>query len=879
MTFFNKLILILRKKDLTKWLKVFFNVFIIILIVTEGHKFVKEIKLGETVYLLRTIRPAYWLLFICAGCLGVLLITLYDLVWFHFNKRDIRRRTIVKTSWIASAINNVIGMGGLTGAYIRTVFYKKANIEDFDILKINLLIVPASVTGLGVLMWYNLHSIFSAESAAINEHPFILALLIVFCCYILVYLLSEFIPFSSVKKQLTKWGFIGSFKLKIALVAVSAVEWFAAALLLWLIADHINPGLNVNHVIFFFAVSAAVGILSFIPAGFGSFDLMMIFGLQAVGVSGAEAAGVLILFRIFYYFIPLIIASFLMAVDAIPSGDAFPLIKEIPFWDKIKRKNYVTAYQLNILKDITVVALWLLTLIAAGIMILSTLTPELPERIHFIEDIIPVPFLQFSNGATLLSGLILLALSDGIKLRIKKAYYASIGVLVAGGLFNLIKGFNFEELIIFTAILVVLKYSKDKFYRNSIPRNWWKLLKQTVISQFVVFLYMLSGQSQPFSFYRLHRGAGLLYQTPSDYFNNGIAIGVLIQILIVIWFFLQNGRPPWNQQSRSEIFETLERYTSRNRGNALTHLIYSGDKHLYETVDGLALFAFKPFKDKLVVLGDPIGKLDDLTDYLEEFRRYADLYGYIPVFYQAGRENLTKYHEIGYTFFKLGEEAYVGLDGFDPGDKRYKAFRNTKNKMEREGWRFDFSEPVHEEEVLNELEKLSLEWLGNRREKGFSLGRFDREYLNRSPIVLLRNDSGKIAAFASIMPMYDGGEALSVDLMRLSKEAPSGSMDYLFMNLIQWSKERGYSYFNLGMAPLSNVGESQYALKEEKAARQVFSHGGAFYNFKGLRKYKEKFHPEWHPKYLAYPKQLRITPLLIDISIMISSSYKSRIKE
>ncbi len=346
----------------------------------------------------------------------------------------------------------------------------------------------------------------------------------------------------------------------------------------------------------------------------------------------------------------------------------------------------------------------------------------------------------------------------------------------------------------------------------------------------------------------------------------------------MIWFFVQNQKAPWSRQTKSEIYGTLDRFICCREGNALTHLIYSGDKYLYASADGRALIAFRPYKDKLVALGDPIGDLENFTDYLEEFRRYADLYGYLPIFYQVCQESLTKYHEIGYTFFKLGEEAYVDLNSFDLGDRRYKAFRNTRNRMEREGVQFAVSEPTHSGELLNELEKLSQEWLGRRREKGFSLGRFDRGYLNRSQIALLKDAGGKVTAFASIMPFYDK-KTLSVDLMRFSKDSPSGSMDYLFMNLLQWAKERGFTSFNLGMAPLSNVGESQYALKEEKAARQLFNYGGAFYHFKGLRKYKEKFDPEWYPKYLAYPKQLRITPLLIDISIMVSRSYKNHIKE
>ena len=36
-------------------------------------------------------------------------------------------------------------------------------------------------------------------------------------------------------------------------------------------------------------------------------------------------------------------------------------------------------------------------------------------------------------------------------------------------------------------------------------------------------------------------------------------------------------------------------------------------------------------------------------------------------------------------------------------------------------------------------------------------------------------------------------------------------MDFMFVNLFNWSKEQGYSKFNMGLAPLSQVGQSKYS--------------------------------------------------------------------
>ena len=104
------------------------------------------------------------------------------------------------------------------------------------------------------------------------------------------------------------------------------------------------------------------------------------------------------------------------------------------------------------------------------------------------------------------------------------------------------------------------------------------------------------------------------------------------------------------------------------------------------------------------------------------------------------------------------------------------------------------------------------------------------------------------------MPAYDE-ISLSVDLMRFDHDTcPNGTMDALFVNLLLWSKEQNYKYFNLGMAPLSNVGLAPFAHEQEKFAKFVYKFGNYWYKFSGLRNYKEKFHPDWEPRYLAYPK-------------------------
>jgi len=54
----------------------------------------------------------------------------------------------------------------------------------------------------------------------------------------------------------------------------------------------------------------------------------------------------------------------------------------------------------------------------------------------------------------------------------------------------------------------------------------------------------------------------------------------------------------------------------------------------------------------------------------------------------------------------------------------------------------------------------------------------------------------------------------------------------------------------------------------------MYEHGESLYNFQGLRSYKEKFHPRWEPRYLAFQGGLRLPRILADVSVLIAGGYR-----
>jgi len=275
-----------------------------------------------------------------------------------------------------------------------------------------------------------------------------------------------------------------------------------------------------------------------------------------------------------------------------------------------------------------------------------------------------------------------------------------------------------------------------------------------------------------------------------------------------------------------------------------------------------------------VSMGDPVGSEEEWPDLIWRFREISDCYGGWAVFYEVGQESLHFYLDLGLTLIKLGEEARVPLSDFSIEGSARKNLRYTKRKLEKEGCLFEIIFPEKIPSVLEHLKRISDAWLEQKHthEKGFSLGFFEPEYLKRFPAGVVRKD-GRIIAFANIWQGAEKDE-LSIDLMRYFPDSPHDVMKYLFIQILLWGKAQGYQWFNLGMAPLSGLENRALAPLWSRLGAFVFRHGEDFYNFQGLRQYKDKFDPVWQPKYLACPGGMVLPHILANLAALISGGVK-----
>jgi phosphatidylglycerol lysyltransferase len=288
------------------------------------------------------------------------------------------------------------------------------------------------------------------------------------------------------------------------------------------------------------------------------------------------------------------------------------------------------------------------------------------------------------------------------------------------------------------------------------------------------------------------------------------------------------------------------------------------DKSYFFSLSKNCFLAYRVGANFAVALADPVGPEEEIEETIRGFTGFCKENDWGLGFHQVLPDFLPLYTQLGFRKLKIGDDAIVDLTHFTLEGSAGKEFRHTVNKMEKSDVRIMQYEPPIPEDVLLQVKEVSDEWLQipGRRERGFTLGMFEPNYIKSTPVFSAVDKDGKMLAFVNIIPSYRQEEA-TIDLMRRRTEAPNGIMDYLFVKLFLYNKEKGYKRFSLGMAPMSGFQENEEASMEEKAIHYFFQHLNFLFSFTGLRQYKAKFATFWEPRYTVYQNPLDLPRLAI----------------
>lgn len=479
-------------------------------------------------------------------------------------------------------------------------------------------------------------------------------------------------------------------------------------------------------------------------------------------------------------------------------------------------------------------------------------------------------------GASLI-GVLCLLLAQGLRRRLSAAWILTTVLLLVGALLSLLKGFDWEEASLLTLTACLLAVFRGSFYRPSrlleLPFSPVYVVASACVIGASVWLLLFAYQDVPYS-HQLWWQFTLDADAPRG-LRSLLGSAVLLVIVALTWL-LRTARPTIHLPTGDELQRAnriLQSSDQPDGGLALT-----GDKALLFHPQDDAFLMYARRGRSLVALYDPIGPAQRRAEMIWQFRDLCDIHHARPVFYQVRAENLPFYMDIGLTAIKLGEEARVDLVRFDldAKGKEMKDLRYTWNRGGRDGLSLEIHEPG--QAPLEELKVISDAWLESKnvREKGFSLGRFSAEYLQHFRIALIRFQ-GQPVAFANLLETHSR-ELASLDLMRAHPQAPKLTMEFLMIGLIQHYKTHGYARFSLGMVPLSGLQPRRGAPLTQRLGSMVFQRGEQLYNFQGLRRFKDKFQPDWEPRYMAVPAGLDPLVALADTAALIAGGLTGLVK-
>src|SRR6266508_5472145 len=514
----------------------------------------------------------------------------------------------------------------------------------------------------------------------------------------------------------------------------------------------------------------------------------------------------------------------------------------------------------------------LLTAVMGVVNLISAVIPSMRDRLRILRllgEYSPFTISVGGHLASALAGFALFLLSVSLWRRKQLGWVLTLSILIISIPIHLFKGLDYEEAT-FAALLVgLLIYLRPHFHAQSDPPSvrqglltllaalaftliygvigfyfldrhfkvsfgFWSAIRQTI----VMFTQFYNPGLQPVT------GFGK-YFVDSIYVISAVTIGYALLMLL---------RPVLSRRSQTEEERSRAWEIVRAHGRtSLARYALLDDKSFFFTPGG-SLISYV-VKDRVaLVLGDPIGPLDDFEDTISSFQNLCSNNDWLPAFYQVSSTNIESYKSREFHTLLIGHEAIVDLARFTLDGSQNKTLRNSYNKMVRLGYHYDVIQPPYSARMLRELKFVSDDWLTAHRatELRFSLGWFDPAYLNTCPILLVRDREGFIAGFANLVTEFQANE-IAVELMRYLQHGESGLMDFLFVSLLQWAHEQGFATFNLGLSALSGVGEHSDDPIVERAMNFIYQNVDRFYNFRGLHSFKEKFHPTWSQRYLVYP--------------------------
>ena len=762
---------------------------------------------------------------------NIVIMGLYDVMAFRHTKTSAIERW--RFGAVAFCWSNFLTLGPIAGPAIRFWLYRR-RVADLSELHPGIVSVVIAFTS-GLAGW----TLAALVVPRIGGGPFALAALA------LIFVMAAAWTGRSIAQRTERFAGPAAGRARtLELALVGWLDWLFAAIVFLSCLYATGRSAPALDLIDGFFLGQVIGLASLVPGGFGSSDAFWIARLPFDRSVTAAAIGA---YRFIYYVAPWFAASMVLLSWA----------------------TRASSRRVDVARRITA------SLVGGGgvLMILSSASPALHARLVVLEQHVPLPLVEAGQLAASLAGLLLLVLARGLARGYRSAFKLTLALLLLAGLASLLKGLDWEEALVLGTIGIAAWSQSAIFDRASAD---WLEWADVGLGFAALMLFVLFGTfSHHIGPSALERWTSIGYHLQTARFLR-TAASMLLAVTAAALYVIIRTPVRFERPDEDDIRRALDVHEACGTGTTPL-MVAVGDKSVF--FDGARGFClYRTIGPYLTVFSDPVvrspGERGEFMDALFGFAANLDRR---PLFYQVSVEWIPLLHDRGYHLFKLGEEAIVHLDRLTLDGHAGKMNRQILRRAERDRIAFRIMNPEEIDRRMSELQDISDRWLHAKGvvERQFSIGFFDTAYMRRFPCAVVEtvNEPRQLIAFANLLE-GPGKTELSVDLMRYRTDGPT-VMDFLLLSVMLHGKNAGYSRFNLGMAPLASVGEHRRARIGERLAGLLFRRGEHWYNFQGVRFYKQKFDPEWVPRYMAYQSAVEWPVALAHVSALIAGSWGS----
>ena len=490
----------------------------------------------------------------------------------------------------------------------------------------------------------------------------------------------------------------------------------------------------------------------------------------------------------------------------------------------------------------------------------STLTPNIRWRGHLLLEFEPVEAIRLFHALSLPAGAALLLVAPYLAKRRRRALQTAVALMIVLGLFDLLKGLDFEETILTWGVAVVLILSRVAFTvrhdPNTLRSAVWRVPVLALIGLAIAMVAIWTGSHASFGTVATETFDLLRYQPGPIHFHHHIPIGIhmlelgtLLVIAYVIFRPLTVPRTPPSPAARQVASDLVRAHGA----DTLAFFKLRADGHYIFGEDRRAFVAYAIENGVLLLSGDPVGPRDALPGLLQQVREFADARGLKLGALGASEHLCPLYEELGLRAIYLGDEAVVELGRFSLEGRPIRKVRQSVTRLSKAGYQAELHELRGlDQETIEQAEEVVELGRQGAPERGFSMameslrGEHDHETL----VVLARDEDGAIRGVLHFVPCY-GRPAVSLSFMRRDPATPNGMTEFLVVRAIELLRERGLEELSLNFAAFAKWMHSPEK-RLERLLGKLISLGNPFFQIESLYRFNAKFFPRWEPRFLVY---------------------------